>query len=151
MKLAVICFGANDSVQEGGEGGEDLYVPLPLFKTNMEDILSAFRAHNPSVCVILVTPPTVNSQLWPNRSPHRTAAYAQVVRDVGKGAQAESAVHVQVLDLWAEGERERGAVNVGDLCDGIHLASSGNDKVRILRFRMEEARTNILCTLTLYP
>lgn len=168
LKLAIVCFGANDAVQEGGgESGENLHVPLHVFRTNLEGIISALRAHSPSVHVVLITPPTVDATLWPNRTPQRTAAYAQVVREVGNAVNTNhnscrQSHHVRVLDLWAAGEtecvgkgkegREGGseAVNLSDLCDGIHLAPSGNDKVSTFPFYHETADISRTLYVTLY-
>mmetsp|Transcript_11111 Transcript_11111/g.18162 ORF Transcript_11111/g.18162 Transcript_11111/m.18162 type:complete len:280 (+) Transcript_11111:29-868(+) len=126
LKLAIICFGANDSVAKG-DAEENMHVSVPHYRSNMASIVLAFRDHDPSMRMILITPPPVDSEKWPNRHSTRTAAYAQATREVGE------AMEVKVLDLWQTGEHASGivaeAITTADLSDGIHLGPSGNEKV----------------------
>ena len=114
VQLCTIFFGANDSVREG----ETQHVPLAEYSSNLQCIIRHVRQLAPTAVIVLVTPPTVDTALWPTRSPSSAAAYAEVVREV---VRAGNDARLALLDLHE--------LTLDDLRDGLHLNSSGNKKV----------------------
>lgn len=111
--MAIIFLGNNDSITDGN--GQS--IPLVEFRTNMIAIMSIFRNVNPDIILLLLTP-TRATKL--GRVDSITAKYTDVIRELG--AQNE---RTAVVDLW-DG---RNAIEVRDLCDGLHLNVNGNKKV----------------------
>ena len=116
VKLVVLLLGANDSSSPDSAQ----HVPVPEYRDNMSHIIAHFVSIFPDARFILITPPQVDSQLWPNRSIAQVTEYSDVVRQL-------AAEHdIPVLDLWQSNEY---LVTPEDLQDGLHLGLSGNRKV----------------------
>lgn len=113
--LAVVFFGANDSVQ----AGESQHVPLEEYDQNLRSIIDIFKEQNPDIALILVTPPPVDHTRWPSRHNELVSTYAEAVRRI---AVDKAAV---LVDLWITAD----AIAINDLEDGLHLNESGNSKV----------------------
>ena len=96
---------------------------------------------NPTPNIILITPGTVNSSLWPTRSPTKVAPYADSVRSIA------SDKGLPLVDLWSGPD----ALTADDLHDGLHLGPTGNAKLfRKLRWARFSSRANYeITTLTL--
>lgn len=116
LLLCTVFFGANDSVLEG----ETQHVPVAEYKDNLIRIVQHLRAITPSTLILLVTPPTVDSAQWPTRSPDKAAQYAEAVREIYSDELARGE-RVGILDLKN--------LTLEDLRDGLHLNSSGNERV----------------------
>ena len=67
LQLGIICFGENDAV-DAGDVEERLHVSHSRYMWNMRSIIVAFREHNPDIGLIVITPPTVDSEQCPNRN-----------------------------------------------------------------------------------
>ena len=174
--LATVFLGANDAVvcapvdgdARAGHGGGQ-HVSVDEYASNIAAIVDAVRASCPCAAVLLITPPPVDSTLWPNRSipqvrrlsslfhhPHprvhparcsvpRTPSHDQVrpYRDAVLAVAKERGA--LALDLWTPHPRHApdapdapgtgtgtgtiAPIDLSDLCDGLHLAGTGNDKV----------------------
>ncbi|KAI9010858.1 SGNH hydrolase [Phycomyces nitens] len=135
VHLLVIFFGANDATIPGSFQ----HVPLPKYKKNLEDMLSLVQSpsspyYNPSLRVILVTPPPVNVPQWRKhrenegggneRTLESTATYAECVKSVTK------AHNVPAIDIWSEimDRTKREGRDLSEfLIDGLHFTSLGNE------------------------
>ena len=113
--LAVILLGSNDSVSPGNHQ----YVSLPEFELNIRKIILHLRRLNPSIAIILITPPTVNHDYWPTRDISQVSQYASNIQNVAKDMDCG------LVNLW-EGDTR---VYLTDLIDGLHLSQTGNLKV----------------------
>jgi lysophospholipase L1-like esterase len=128
--LLVLFFGANDATVPG----HPTSVPVAEFQQNVEAMVLAARRHNPSVAVVLLTPPPVweaaleaanaakKKAMLKDRHNERTRQYADAVLAVGvKHA-------VPVVDAFAglEGGSTR---REAYLVDGLHLSSQGNRRI----------------------
>jgi lysophospholipase L1-like esterase len=112
--LVTIFLGANDAVLPG----ETQHVPLDEYEENLEFLLSHVRRFAPTANIVLITPPTVDTELWPTRSPDAAAEYAAIVRSVARRREEQGLALLDLADLATR-----------DLRDGLHLNASGNKKV----------------------
>ncbi len=115
LVLATVFFGANDAVL----AGDKQHVPVDEFRLNLIHIVGNLRSKHSNAVIILITPATVDSNMWPNRSVESVSIYAETVRNVAAELQ------VDLLDLWVEPHR----IEMADLNDGLHFGESGNAKV----------------------
>jgi hypothetical protein len=113
--LGTVFLGSNDS----SAAGTPLHVPLNEYRDNLRDILGYLRAVFPRIKLVLITPSVVDTERWPTRTTERFGEYADVVRQLG------SELSIPVADLAQEPHR----ITPNDLCDGLHMASSGNRKI----------------------
>jgi hypothetical protein len=109
--MAIVFLGNNDATESGQ------FVSLEEFRSNMNSILSALRSVNPDMAIILPTPTRANKS---GRSDEVTSKYADVVRDLAVAHPRNA-----LVDLWTSDI----SIDAGDLCDGLHLGISGNDKL----------------------
>ena len=116
LLMCTIFFGANDAVTPG----DTQHVPLDEFSLNLSAMLAILATHSPQCLVVLISPPTVDSALWPTRSPAQAATYAAAVAQVAQAERA-SGRPVALLDL--------SSLTPDDLHDGLHLSLSGNAKL----------------------
>ena len=114
--LVVLLLGSNDSACPPSAQ----HVPVTEYRDNMSHIIAHFQTIFPQARYILITPPQVDNQQWPDRSIAQVTEYADVVR------QLASEHNVPVLDLW---QTDEFLVTPDDLRDGLHLGLSGNRKV----------------------
>ena len=123
--FATIFLGANDSVAEG----QSQHCPLVEFRSNISAIVQHIRCVEPSIVIILITPPPIDHVTWANqkipgaetgRHSSQVMPYAQTIRDLG------AELHADVLDLWQEGPYK---IEFEDLCDGLHMGVKGNRKI----------------------
>lgn len=139
--LATVFLGANDAV--GNAEGQ--LVPVGEYKENLRAILCHLRRCSESVHIALITPPKVDSVLWPNRSIERVSEYADAVRalvaEEASGAVAGAPCRVHLVDLWA-GDL---CIETADLRDGLHLGFVGSNKVATGIMRMVRAEVPELC------
>lgn len=137
--LATLFLGANDAcipdMSPGASSSQ--HVPVDEYEQYIRTIVRYLKSVNPDMVVILVTPPTLDSSKWPNRSPKVTAQYADSIRRVA----SEKELGVDLLDLWPNLAMEDPslsslssvpntfALGLDDMNDGLHLNASGNKKV----------------------
>ena len=112
--MLVLFLGNNDSIIEG----TGQHIPVPEFKSNMIQILEHFRAVNPQIAFLLLTP-TKSTKL--GRLDDITALYTDVVYELGKNSY-----NTAVVDLW---QGEFAIDSLTDLHDGLHVNAEGNRKV----------------------
>lgn len=143
ISLVTVFLGANDSVSESS----DQHVPLALYRSNLIAIVEYITALHPSAHILLITPPRVNSELWPSRSIEQVSRYADVVRELCTSSTisgtsssdvpstststitSSTAPHLHLVDLWTGKYNINPSPDAGDLVDGLHLARGGNKKV----------------------
>ena len=118
IKIVTLWLGANDATDE--TAGQ--HVPLTEYKDNMIFIINYIKSIVPSAVLILITPPDVDSSRWPTRSTDLVTKYANVIREI---SQTNNTL---LVDLWISSYGVDG-IKQEDLSDGLHLASSGNQKV----------------------
>lgn len=120
--LTTLFFGANDAVMPHANPRQG--VPLEEYTANVEWLIATAAAC--SRCVVLITPPPVDSTAWPDRACDRTASYAAAVHVAARNARATvgGATRVIVVDLNAMMSGEEGWSR--HLRDGLHLSPSGN-------------------------
>ncbi|ORY90040.1 SGNH hydrolase [Syncephalastrum racemosum] len=132
VELATIFFGANDAALPFAFQ----HVPLDAFERNLTEMITLATDpnssyYNPTLRLILVTPPPINEPQWRrrcedqgdplNRTAEAASRYAEVVRKVG------AANNVPVCDLWQR-LMDRGQGHLQDfLLDGLHLNAQGNE------------------------
>ena len=121
IDLLTIMLGANDAVMEG-PGTQ--HVSLQEYTENIKACVVYFQALNPLCHIILITPPNVNSILWPDRATSLVCQYAEAVRCIGISFASP---RVHVLDLWGGGE-DAAVNNELDLFDGLHFGEGANKK-----------------------
>lgn len=132
--LATIFLGANDSVINA----EGQLVPVEEYKENIRAIIRHLQRCNNDVHIVLITPPKVDSSMWPTRSIERVSVFADAVRALA-AEEATGGRRVHLVDLW-EGDI---CVEIPDLRDGLHLGFVGSHKVaagimRIVRTEIPE-------------
>ncbi|KAL2344912.1 hypothetical protein Fmac_006197 [Flemingia macrophylla] len=124
-----VFFGANDAcLPDKHEAFQ--HVPLLEYKQNLHSIVSFFKKHWPTIHVLLITPPpideearlryfyAVNPRGLPERTNETTGEYARACIAVAEECG------VPVIDLWSKMQQ---CPDWRDyLCDGLHLAKSGN-------------------------
>jgi lysophospholipase L1-like esterase len=113
--LAIIFLGANDSVKPG----ENQYVPLTDFVSNVRQIVEYLKWLHKDMKIILITPPPVDHTKWSSRREGDVQKYAQGV------LRLASELNVATVDLW----RGPHAISTDDLVDGLHFNENGNRKV----------------------
>lgn len=113
--LVTLFLGANDAAFPSPQ-----HISLEEYQSNMSYIISYLQSVFPLAKCILITPPQVNNELWPDRSIPQVSEYAKVIRELS------STLSVPLLDLWKDDEFR---VEVADLRDGLHLGLEGNRKV----------------------
>ena len=132
VELATIFFGANDAALPFAFQ----HVPLDAFERNLNNMITLATdpnspRYNPTLRLILVTPPPINEVQWQhccelqgsplNRTAEAASQYAEVVRKVG------AAHRVPICDLWQR-LMDRGEGHLQDfLLDGLHLNAKGNE------------------------
>ena len=109
--MAVVFLGNNDS----SDGGQ--FVPLDEFESNIRSIIEKLRSVNPDIAIILPTPTRANKE---GRSNEVTANYANIIRAIAAEHSRNALVDLWVGDISIEAE---------DLCDGLHLGVTGNQKL----------------------
>jgi lysophospholipase L1-like esterase len=136
LAISFIVIGANDSVLEHSPQ----YVPIDKFKANLEHLIamvhdSTSEYYSPHTRILLLTPPPVgeaqrnadlasrNPPKQPDREWNNTKAYADAVKEVGKGKPK-----VGIVDIWeaiwgAAGKDVAGLPEF--LSDGLHLTVAG--------------------------
>ena len=114
--LVVLLLGSNDSARPPSAQ----HVPITEYRDNLSHIVAHFVSNFPDARYIFITPPQVDSQLWPFLSIARVTEYADVVR------QLAAEHNIPLLDLWQSNEF---LVTLEDLRVGLHLGLSGNRKV----------------------
>jgi isoamyl acetate esterase len=92
--LATVFFGAND----GTPSTTLQHVPLDKYKENLASIVAHLRQLNPSIAIVLITPPIVDPTVWTKgpRDPTLVKEYARAVIEVASENQTS------VLNLWGE-------------------------------------------------
>jgi lysophospholipase L1-like esterase len=118
--LATVFLGANDSVSNA----EGQLVPVEEYKENLRAIIRHLQRCSHDAHIALITPPKVDSSLWPTRSIERVSVYADAVRALA-AEEAGAGRRVHLVDLW-EGDL---CVEIPDLRDGLHLGFVGSNKV----------------------
>lgn len=113
--LVTLLLGANDAAFPSPQ-----HVPLAEYRSNISYIIAYLRSVFPLAQCILITPPQVNNDLWPDRSIPQVFEYAKVIRELS------STLSAPLLDLWKDDEF---TVEIVDLRDGLHLGLEGNRKV----------------------
>lgn len=131
VHLATIFFGANDAALPFAFQ----HVPLEKFKENLRTMLSMIKSpespyYNPTLRIILITPPPLNEAQWEkrchdqgeqlNRTWEASRQYAEAVRQVA--AERD----VVVADLWTRLMGGGGDDLAKYLFDGLHLNENGN-------------------------
>lgn len=111
--MVVLFLGNNDCSKNGQ------HVPVDEFRHNMETMVNILRSVSSDIAILLVTPTRADK---PDRSDEFTSMYVDVVRDICKQHPRNG-----LVDLWV-GEY---SVEKEDLCDGVHLNASGNEKVML--------------------
>jgi len=128
--FVTIFFGANDAAIEGFSQ----HVPIAEYRENLSKILTYFTKINPSIPIIVITPPPVYEKKWgeeceqrgyttrgvSNRLNSVTMKYVSSCKEVAESQGCH------VIDLW---ERLGGLSEetiAPHLSDGLHLSSSGN-------------------------
>jgi isoamyl acetate esterase len=113
--LVTLLLGANDAAFPSPQ-----HISLEEYRSNISYIITHLQSVFPLAKCILITPPQVNNELWPDRSIPKVSEYAEVIR------QLSSSLKVPMLDLWKDDEFR---VEIADLRDGLHLGLEGNRKV----------------------
>lgn len=111
--MAILFLGNNDSVTSKGVQS----VPVEEFRSNVVAIMKTFRSVNPDVTFLLLTPTKATKV---GRIDSVTEKYVMAVREIG-----EHNYRTAVVELW-DGDN---AIIPSDLCDGLHLNATGNQKV----------------------
>lgn len=141
--LTIICIGANDSSTSWQE------VSLQEYQENLSKIIDYLQEKvNPTMKILLITPPIVDIILWPDRTIERTKSYAQAVLDLASTYRLSHLTskkgQVIALSLWKNSDiraeaikRDRispdlsqiEALELEDLYDGLHPGITGNQKI----------------------
>lgn len=125
--LTTVFFGANDCAANAAQG-----VPLAEFEENLAAIVE--RAMATSCAVLVISPPPVNEELWPDRSNAALEAYAAAAARVvsartSSPPQSPGASSIAHLDLrsvmLAHGGGGGGEPWRALLDDGLHLSPAG--------------------------
>jgi isoamyl acetate esterase len=124
-EVVVIFLGANDSAMSETPSQ---YVPIIEYVDNMKAIIHHCQAMNPKASIVLVTPPTVDNALWPDRSEKVVSRYAQAVRNIVAEQLVNCSTTVHLLDLWQDDATSQG-IATADLFDGLHFGEGGNHKM----------------------
>jgi isoamyl acetate esterase len=116
VMLVVLLLGSNDSACPPSAQ----HISVEEYSDNLSFIIDHFVSIFPGAQFIVITPPQVDNQQWPDRSIPQVAEYAAAARKVAMN-------HIiPILDLWRDDEF---LVTPADLRDGLHLGRSGNKKV----------------------
>ncbi|KAI7897612.1 SGNH hydrolase-type esterase domain-containing protein [Cokeromyces recurvatus] len=134
IHLMTIFFGANDAALPMSPQ----HVPLDRFESNLLAMIDlvrspASRFYNPTLRLILITPPPINEVQWKkrceeqgdvlNRTNEAASRYAECVRQVGQRAD------VVVADIWTRIMKKTAEGEGRDLSefmlDGLHLNRNG--------------------------
>ena len=116
VMLVVLLLGSNDSACPPSTQ----HISVVEYSDNLSAIIAHFVSIFPGAHFILITPPQVDNQQWPDRSIPQVTEYAAVVRRLATEHK------IPVLDLWQD---NKFLVSPEDLRDGLHLGLSGNKKV----------------------
>ncbi|KAI9313689.1 SGNH hydrolase-type esterase domain-containing protein [Dichotomocladium elegans] len=136
LVLITLLFGANDSALPFTLQ----HVPLERYKANLAEMVNLIQSvtspyYNPSLRIILITPPPLNEQQWlkrcqdkgdpMNRIAADAARYAQAVRDIVQAQGGNKAI--AIADFWTRLTERAGDQLADFLTDGLHLNAKGNE------------------------
>ena len=118
VSLVTLFLGANDAVHATA----DQHVSVEEYKENLITIIQYIRRINGNITIVIITPPAVNSDLWPTRSIEQVTPYASVVRELA------AEYNLGLIDLHSNDNGNK-KIELSDLRDGLHLNETGNNKV----------------------
>jgi lysophospholipase L1-like esterase len=142
--MMTLFLGANDS------SSGDQRVPLDEYRDNLISIISYCQMKvNPEMEILLITPSPVDETRCQERTAATAMQYAQVVIDVVRYFREEEKNHkIHLINLWKASDLQdlptpavtihpwtvnnsssRSPIEFHDLVDGLHFASSGNNKL----------------------
>ncbi|KAI5070165.1 hypothetical protein GOP47_0014508 [Adiantum capillus-veneris] len=131
--LVTIFFGANDAALPD-RSHKRQHVPVPEYKANLCEIISAVKSLSKDTLIVLITPPPVYEKAlqetaWKLYGADPEEAFSRTNDAAGRYAKAcvEAAgqAEASVIDLWTC-MQEKPGWQTRYLRDGLHLTAEGN-------------------------
>lgn len=121
--FTTIFFGANDAVHMDKNVRQG--VPLDEYENNLCSLIT--KAAGCSKCVVVIAPPPVLNDLWPDRTLARTREYADAAARSVERTRATLSIPVVFIDLYKSVMDTLNDEWPSALRDGLHLSSQGNE------------------------